>query len=175
VRTWTARITNGHLPVRFNWVSYIYQLWASARYGIGAIPADEDELEGFLNEEMRPMLPSLGVNRNIRRGWRTIHRSFLGVGLYNFEIEVLIQRVNLFLQHFDSPYDLGITLRATMELVQLEAGFADCPFNHPYSIRMESLSLTVGSAHFGRVLISLFFGCTSTTQLYLRREKEITC
>jgi hypothetical protein len=60
------------------------------------------------------------------------HRSFLGIGLFNFDIEVMIQRINLFLQHYDSPYDIGITLRATMELVQLEAGLRDCPLNHSF-------------------------------------------
>jgi hypothetical protein len=78
------------------------------------------------------MLPFLGVNRNIKTGWRTLHRSFLGIGLFNFDIEMMIQRINLFIQHYDSPYDIGITLRATMELVQLEAGLLDCPLNNSF-------------------------------------------
>jgi hypothetical protein len=57
----------------------------------------------------------------------------LGIGLFNFEVEMNIQRINLFLQHFDSPFDIGITLRATMELVQLEVGFRDCPLLHPFA------------------------------------------
>ena len=132
--TWTARISNGHLPVSFNWTSYIYQLWTSIRYGIGigALPADETEVESVLQDSYRGMLPFLGVNRNIKRGWRTLHRSFLGIGLFDFSTEMMIQRVNIFLQHYDSPFDIGITLRAVMELVQLEAGFADCPLNHPF-------------------------------------------
>ena len=132
VKTWTSRIAVGHLPARFAWKSYTYQLWMSIRYGIGALPADSDEVEGFLQPQNRDMLPYLGVNRNIRTGWRCLHRSFLGIGLFNFEIELLIQRVNMFLQHFDSPYDLGITLRATLELVQLEAGLTECPLLCPF-------------------------------------------
>ena len=130
--TWTARISNGHLPVFFNWTSYVFQLWTSIRYGIGAIPADEEEIDGFLSDSHRAMLPFLRVNRNIKTGWRTLHRSFLGIGLFDFSTELLVQRINMFLQHYDSPFDIGTTLRATMELVQLEAGFADCPLNHPF-------------------------------------------
>jgi hypothetical protein len=124
VQTWIARIKNGHLPVSFNWTSYIFQLWTGVHYGIGALPADQDELDGFLQESYRDMLPNLGVNRNIMRGWCTLHRSFLGIGigLFDFDVEIMIQRVNLFMQHYDSPYDIGITLRATMELVQLKQG-----------------------------------------------------
>ena len=114
-------------------MSYTYQLWMSIRYGIGALPADSDEINGFLQPQNRDtMLPYLGVNRNIRTGWRCLHRSFLGIGLFNFEIELLIQRVNMFIQHFDSPYDLGITLRTTLELVQLEAGLTQCPLVCPF-------------------------------------------
>ena len=130
--TWTARISNGHLPVGFNWTSYIFQLWRSIRYGIGALPADELEIEPVLQDSYRSMLPFLGANRNIKIGWRTLPCSFLGIGLFDFSTELMIQRVNLFLQHYDSPFDVGISLRAVMELVQLEAGFADCPLNHPF-------------------------------------------
>jgi hypothetical protein len=130
--TWIARIKVGRLPVSFNWTSYIYQLWMGLRYGIGTLPADREETNGILQSSNRELLPYLGVNRNIRTGWRTLHRSFLGIGLFDFEIEMNIQRINLFLQHYDSPFDIGITLRATMELVQLEVGFRDCPLLHPF-------------------------------------------
>ena len=120
VQTWVERIKNGRLPTHFVWTSYIHQLWMGVRYGIGALPADREEVEGFLQDTDRSMLSHMGVNRNIRTGWRTLHRSFLGVGLFNFEVEMMIQRINLFVQHYASPFDVGITLQATMELVQLE-------------------------------------------------------
>jgi hypothetical protein len=88
VQTWVARIKNGHLPVSFNWTSYIFQLWVGVRYGIGALPADQEELSDFLQDSHREMLPNLGVNRNIRRGWRTLHRSFLGIGLFDFDVKL---------------------------------------------------------------------------------------
>ncbi|KAL3772520.1 hypothetical protein ACHAWO_002522 [Cyclotella atomus] len=69
VKTWVARISTGRLPASYNWNSYIYQLWMGVRYGIGALPADRDEIiSGFLHETDRSMLPFLGVNRNIRTG-----------------------------------------------------------------------------------------------------------
>jgi hypothetical protein len=36
-----------------------------------------------------------------------------------------------------------------MELVQLEAGFNDCPLNHPFSPIMGIMSLIAGFAPFG--------------------------
>lgn len=131
VQTWIERIKNGRLPAHFVWTSYIHQLWMGVRYGIGELPADRDEVDGFLQDADRAILPYAGVNRNIRTGWRTLH-SFLGVGLFNFEVEMMIQSINLFVQHYASPFDVGIALQVKMELMQLEAGYRDCPLLHPF-------------------------------------------
>ena len=32
---WIHRINNGHLPAKWVWVPYKFQLWSSIRYGIG--------------------------------------------------------------------------------------------------------------------------------------------
>lgn len=117
VQTWIECIKNGRLPTHFVWTSYIHQLWVGVRYGIGALPANRDKIDGFLQDTDRALLPYAGVNRNIRTGWRTLHRSFLGVSVFNFVVEMMIQRINLFVQHYASPFDVGITLQATMELV----------------------------------------------------------
>ena len=62
----------------------------SIRYGIGALPVDEAEIDGFLLDSHRAVLPFLGVNRNIKTGWQTLHRSFLGIGLFDFSTELLV-------------------------------------------------------------------------------------
>ena len=46
--------------------------------------------------------------------------------------EVVIGRVNMFLQHFRAPTTLGTKLQMSLEALQLEAGYRDCPFHHPY-------------------------------------------
>jgi hypothetical protein len=132
VAKWTSRICGGNLPAAFVWVSYTFQLWMGIRYGLGVMPATMEEVSGFLQDFYYKMLPHMGVNRKIKTGWRTIHRAFCGVGLFDFDTELLIARLNILLQHFDSPLPVGITLRACMEAVQLEAGLLDCPFNHPF-------------------------------------------
>ena len=35
VGDWINRMKNGHLPAKWAWVTYKFQLWASIRYGIG--------------------------------------------------------------------------------------------------------------------------------------------
>lgn len=132
VKTWVERISSGRLPASFAWVSYTYQLWMSLRYGLGTIPVDIEEVADFLQDQNYSMLSFLGVNKKIRKGWRTIHRAFLGIGLFDFVTELFISRLNMLLQHFDSPHSIGTTLRACLELIQLESGFLDCPLLHSF-------------------------------------------
>ena len=118
---WTSRICGGNLPAAFVWVSYTFQLWMDIHYGLGVMPATMEEVAGFLQDFSYKMLPNMGVNRKIKTGWRTIHRAFCGIGLFDFDTELLIARLNIFLQHFDSPLPIGITLHACLEAVQLKA------------------------------------------------------
>ena len=81
----------------------------------------------------REMLPCLGINRNIKRGWRHIGQVFGGIGLRRLLPEVLMARINLFLQHFRSESLVGTSLMSSLEHLQLEAGFDNCPLNRPYN------------------------------------------
>ena len=78
------------------------------------------------------MLPRMGVNRNIKLGWRHVGQIFGGIGLRRILPEVVIARINLFMQHFRSPSNVGTSLMASLEHLQLEAGFDDCPLCRPY-------------------------------------------
>ena len=77
VKKWVDRVSLGKLPAGFTWVSYTYQLWMSLRYSLGTIPADMEEIDDFLQDQNYKMLSFLGVNKKIRKGWRTTHRAFL--------------------------------------------------------------------------------------------------
>ena len=155
VQEWTNRLKNSRLPTTWAWVSYRSQLWPKLNYGLGtnmspvedllAIedtegdrPAREDDNPKVQRRKLslraiyREMLASLGVNRNIRRGWRHIGQVFGGIGLRRLLPEVLMARINLFLQHFRSDTVVGKSLMSTLEHLQLETGFDNCPLNRPY-------------------------------------------
>ena len=138
VEKWTDRLQAGKLPSKWAWVSYFHQLWSQLRYGLGCnssavedLEAEEDE-GGHLRKLYRKMLPYLGVNRNIKSGWRHLHSSFSGIGLRKLLTEVVIGRINLFLQHYDTPSTLGKKLTISLQCLQLEAGTNGCPLITPY-------------------------------------------
>ena len=64
----------------------------------------------------------LGINRNVRRGWCTLPRTFGGMGLYSFPIEQMICWMNMLVQHFGVLLVLGHKFRALLETLQLELG-----------------------------------------------------
>ena len=136
--TWTNRLSAGKLPSRWAWVSYFHQLWPGLDYGLGVNSSPVEDLEdqedegGPLRKIYRKMLPFLGINRNIKAGWRHLHTTFGGIGLRKLLSEVVISRLNLFLQHYDTPSTLGLKLNISLQSMQLEAGTAGCPLLTSY-------------------------------------------
>ena len=98
--TWITRTRNGHLAAKLAWISYKWKLWPGLRYGLATLETALDSLDSILGRQQFDVLPLLGVNRNIRRQWRTIPQSFGGVGLFNITIEQTIGWINMFLQHY---------------------------------------------------------------------------
>jgi len=133
-RQWTDRSKNAHLPSHLNWMSYRFKFWAGIRYGIGTLSTPLSVADKVLNAFHFEMLSFLGVNRHIKRGWRTLPRTFGGVGLLSFSIEQMICWLNMLLQHFGVPSTLGRKFQASLEALQLEVGCKGCPLVLDYSI-----------------------------------------
>jgi hypothetical protein len=69
----------------------------------------------------------LGVNRNVKREWRTIHHAFGGIGLFSFAIEHTISMINMFIQHYGAGTRLAKKFMVLLEALQLELGCAGNP------------------------------------------------
>ena len=72
------------------------------------------------------MLPLLGINRNIRKGWRSLPKTFGSIGLLNLSVEQHICRINLFCQYYGSSSMIGLKLSASLHWLKLQLG---CPGN----------------------------------------------
>ncbi len=59
---------------------------------------------------------------------------FGGVGLRKLLMEVVIARINLFLQHYGTPSTLGSKLNFMIQHLQLEVGINICPLDIPYQL-----------------------------------------
>ena len=126
IKVWTNRLTAGKLPTDWACVSYFYQLCPRVKYGLGcnaSLVADllVQESKGQpLRKVYIKMIPYLGLNRNIKAGWRHLHPTFRGIGLRCLLTEVAIGRINLFVQHCNTPLTLGRKLKISIQALQLE-------------------------------------------------------
>ena len=134
VEKWTSRTANGHLPAKFAWVSYKLKLWPGLRYGLATLATPFRTAASFLDSFHFRMLPFLGINRNIKREWRTLPRAFGGIGLFSFPVEQTICCLNMLLQHYGVPSTLGKKFQASLECLQLEVGVNVNPLTISYDI-----------------------------------------
>jgi hypothetical protein len=67
-------------------------------------------------------LAFLGVNRNMKREWRTSHSAFGVIGLFSFAVEQMIGMINIFTQHYEAGTTLAKKFTASLEALQLEIG-----------------------------------------------------
>lgn len=130
---WTNDIKNGHLPSTLAWLSYRRQLWPGLRYGLGTLSNNYDDASTLLNRLEFQMLPLLGVNRHIRKGWRQLPQAFGGVGLLSLPLEQIICRCSLFIQHYRTPSSLGKKIDITLHWLQLQLGTNGNPLELDYN------------------------------------------
>jgi hypothetical protein len=106
VGKWNSKMTNGHLPVKLGWVAYRFKLWPGICYGLTTLAMPLKTAARLLSRKKYQTLAFLGVNRNVKREWRTIHRAFGGIGLFSVTVDYMIAMNNIFIQH----YGAGTTL-----------------------------------------------------------------
>jgi hypothetical protein len=117
---------------KLGWIAYRFKLWAGVRYGLAVLVTHLSISAGVLKKQNFWLLLFLGVNRNVKREWRTIHRAFGGIGLFSFAIEQTIGMINMLIQHFEAGMTLAKKFTATLEAMQLETDCIGNPFLENY-------------------------------------------
>ncbi len=68
----------------------------------------------------------------MKRGWRTLHRAFGGIGLFSFPVEQTIGMINMLIQHYGAGTTLAKKISASLEALQLEVGCIGNPFDEDF-------------------------------------------
>jgi hypothetical protein len=123
---------NGHLPTRLGWMAYRFKLWPGIQYSFSTLAIPLTAAQRVLLPENFHSLSFLGVNRNVKREWRTIHCAFGGIGLISFAIEHTISMVNMFIQHYGAGTTLAKKFTVLLEMLQLELGCAVNPLRENF-------------------------------------------
>jgi hypothetical protein len=127
IKKWISKIKNGHLPARMGWVAYKFKLWSGIRYGLATLAMPLEIAQTILQCKNFHFLSYLGVNQNVKREWRTLHRAFGGIGLHSLMVEHTITMINMMAQHYGTETTLPKKFLASIEELQLEvAALATC-------------------------------------------------
>ena len=119
---WSTKVLASTLMPHDVWFSLKTQAIPSVRYGLVPLMATRSQLDDALSRWYYHCLPSLGVNRNIRKEWKTLPVQYQGLGLPNLSLEKLADSLKLLQRHWGTTSDLGMALRCSFELVQMETG-----------------------------------------------------
>jgi hypothetical protein len=133
VQKWTSKMINGHLPARLGWIAYKFKLWPGIRYGLSTLAMPLETAQSTLRKENFRILPFLGINRNVKREWRTLHQAFGGVGLFDLAVEHTIGMINIFVQHYGAGTTVAMKYAASLEALQLELGCLGNPLGKDYA------------------------------------------
>ena len=91
-----------------------------------------EDVEDLLDKQDYEMMNCLGIASTIQKGWRKLHSTFGGVGLFNLSTEQLIERINLLQQHYENGTLLSSKLSTSLAYLQLQLGTNVCPFDLEY-------------------------------------------
>ena len=130
--TWTTRLRNRPLPRADAWLGFRHALYRKMNYGFSAIVVDPDLLDRTFQDVYRSALPSLGVNRNITKFFRTAPRRFGGLEMPQPSIDMLSQKLHLLQSEWSQPTATGNMLRQSLEVFQMELGLSSNPFTEDY-------------------------------------------
>jgi hypothetical protein len=129
---WTSKMTNEHLPARLGWIAYKFKLWPGIRYGLATLATPLSTAQTTLQKENFRILPFMGINQNVKREWRTLHRAFGGIGLFNLAVEHTIRMINIFIQHYGAGTTVAMKYSALLEVLQLKIGCIGNPLDKDY-------------------------------------------
>jgi hypothetical protein len=124
---------NGHLPAKLGWIAYRFKLWAGVRYGLAVLATPLSTATEVLKKQNFRLLLFLGVNQNVKREWRTIHRAFGDIGLFSFTIEQTIGMINMCVRHFKAGTTLAKKFTAALKALQMEIGCIGSPLLENYT------------------------------------------
>jgi hypothetical protein len=110
-------------PPRDAWMGTRYQLYPKMIYGAVSFTHDPEKLENAFQLVWYNLLPTLQVNRHIRKEFRTLPLCFQGLALPNPNIDVLSSKIHLIQEHWERPGSMiGKMLESAYLVFQTEVG-----------------------------------------------------
>ena len=86
-----------------------------------------EKLDAGLGSADFHLTSCLGVVRTIKKEWRYLPSTFCGIEMFDLTTDTTVAQLNALLQHYKTNTEIGITITAELELLQLEIGVTGNP------------------------------------------------
>jgi hypothetical protein len=99
---YAERLGSWRILARDAWMGMRFQLFPKLIYGAAAVNHSPQKLGDVFQSIWYKLLPSLCVNRNIRKEYRMLPLWLQGLALLNTNIDVLSKKIHLIQSHWDT-------------------------------------------------------------------------
>ena len=128
---WATKMKSGSCPPRVVWLGLKHQLYPQLSYGYVTLTHPPSKVDEVFQSIWYHCLPSLRVNRCIRREWRMLPLRFQGLALPNPNIDILCSKIHTIHNHWSRDSVVGKFLRHAYEAFQVEVGVGGNIFSLP--------------------------------------------
>ncbi len=121
------------VPRRNAWLSFYLQLLPAIVWGLVTVCLHPKKLDAMIQRVYKKALPSLGVNRKIKKEWRTLPEMYQGLAPLNFPLLALSKKVLFLLGNwgfFGQAH--SYTLAMAYENFLVEVGLYKTPLQWSY-------------------------------------------
>ena len=119
---WVERLKTRPLPPRDAWFSFDNQLVHGLSWGLVTVILPPATLDYLIQKLYFKALPLLGVNRCITKEWRCLPEMFQGLGLPNFVIRALADKIHFMQCHWGFEGVTSAMLLFAFEAFLMEIG-----------------------------------------------------
>ncbi len=130
---WGERLRTKPVPRCNAWLSFYLQLLPAIAWGLVTVCLHPKKLDVMIQRAYKKALPSLGVNRKIKKEWRTLPEMYLRLALPNFPLLALSEKVLFLLGNWGFYGQAhSYTLLMAYENFLVEVGLYETPLQWSY-------------------------------------------
>jgi hypothetical protein len=129
---YAERLGSLRLLARDAWMITRYQLFPKLIHGAAAVTCSPQKLEDVFQSIWYKVLPSLHVNRNIKKEYRMLLLRCQGLALLNPNIDALSKKIHLLQSHWDTGSTLGWMLHQAYQVFQVKVGLGRNIFSRSF-------------------------------------------
>ena len=130
---WVDLLRTKPLLSRDAWLSFRLQLFPAISWGLVTVILSPPKMDTMYQRVFEKALPFLGVNRKIRKEWRTLPEMFYGLALPNFPLIALAEKISFMLGNWGNKGQAHSDAMAmAYENFIIEVGLYDNPLSWPF-------------------------------------------